>query len=290
MIRFGRDPLKRTLLCAALTAALLISLIALSACSCANSVFGSVSPSPEPDEEPPAVAEQTESQTPETASPTPSAEPTESVEPTESPEPTKPLGPSVPWCDPADDEFFSDAAFMGNSLMNGFELYTGLTTPDYYTATSMSVIGAQSTLCVTLDNGTVGTMVDALCQKPYAKIYIFLGINEIGLAVEDFIASYATMLDTVIAAQPECDIYIMSLTPVSQAKDASGQVFNMTRIYAYNTALYELAAQKGVYYLDLVTPLAGADGFLPADKTFDGVHFTADLYQVWLEYVRTHHV
>lgn len=290
MIRFGRIPSKKTLLGVTLAAVLIISLIALPACSCGAIHPADETASPGQDEQPPTVALQSDPPSTETVSLPESSEPTENPEPVESPEPTKPLGPSVPWCDPADDEFFSDAAFMGNSLMNGFELYTGLTTPDYYTATSMTVIGAQSTVCVTLDNGTAGTMVDGLCQKPYGKIYILLGINEIGLNVDDFIASYSTMLDTIIAAQSDCDIYVMSLTPVSRAKDSSGEVFNMTRIYSYNTALFELAAEKGVYYLDLVTPLVGQDGFLPADKTFDGVHFTADLYQVWLEYVRTHHV
>lgn len=210
-----------------------------------------------------------------------------SPSPTPSPESK---GPDVPEREAASDDFFADSAFMGNSLMDGFRLFSGLTTCDYYAATSMTVVAADSSACITLDNGNAGTLVDGLLQKPYGKIYILLGINEIGYDVDTFIDLYGKMLDTIIAGQPDADIYIMGLTPVSAAKSAGSDTFNMTRITSYNTALYELAAQKGCYYLDLVDALAGDDGFLPADVTTDGVHFSAEVYKQWLDYVKTHYV
>ena len=223
--------------------------------------------------------------------PSESNDPEDIETPDNSPSPSPDLtGPDIPLRDePADDEFFSDAAFMGNSLMNGFELYSGLTTPDYYTATSMSVIGATSTYCVALDNGNSGTMVDGLTQKPYGKIYILLGINEISMNVDAFIESYGAMLDTIRAAQPDCDIYIMGISPVSAAKSSSSE-YNMTNINKFNEALYQLAADKGCYYMDLVGALADETGYLPASETPDGVHFSVKIYQIWLEYVRTHYI
>ena len=211
----------------------------------------------------------------ETASPSPSAE--------------ELTGPDLAEKEPVDDEYFSDAAFMGNSLMDGFRLFSGLTTCDYYAATSMTVVGATTKVCVTLDNGAQGTLVDGLTQKPYGKIYILLGINEIGFEVQTFIDYYSAMLDTIIAAQPDCDIYIMGITPVSAAKSSSGEVFNMTRITEYNTALRQLAEDKGCYYMDLVSALAGPDGYLPASESTDGVHLSVKMYQAWLAYVKTHY-
>ena len=213
------------------------------------------------------------------------------IEQTATPSPSEEVAapPDLSAREAKDDEFFSDAAFMGNSLMDGFKLFSGLTTCDYYAATSMTVVAATTKACITLDSGAAGTLVDGLSQKPYGKIYILLGINEIGFDVETFIDYYSTMLDTIIAAQPDCDIYIMGITPVSAAKSASGEVFNMTRITEYNTALHQLAADKGCYYMDLVSALAGPDGYLPASETSDGVHFSTNVYQAWLDYVRTHY-
>ena len=208
-----------------------------------------------------------------------------------SPSPTEPAvaAPDLAARDPVDDSYFADAAFMGNSLMDGFRLFSGLTTCDYYAATSMTVVGATSKACITLDNGNAGTLVDGLIQKPYGKIYILLGINEIGFDTKTFIDYYSAMLDTIIAAQPNCDIYIMGITPVSKTKSDGSTTFNMTRINEYNTALRQLAADKGCYYMDLVSALAGPDGYLPSSETTDGVHFSAKVYQTWLDYVKTHY-
>ncbi len=220
----------------------------------------------------------------------PSAESQAPVSASPSPEAAKPAGPDVPERTAATDDYFSDAAFMGNSLMDGFRLFSGLTTCDYYAATSMTVIGADTKECIKLNNGNPGTLVDGLIQKPYGKIYILLGINEIGSNIDTFIDQYGKMLDKIIAAQPNCNVYIMGLTPVSAVKSASSDIFNMTRINQYNTALRQLAAEKGCYYLDLVSALAGSDGFLPSSVTSDGVHFAAPEYKVWLNYIRTHYI
>ena len=201
----------------------------------------------------------------------------------------KPAGPDLSEREAVSDDFFSDAAFMGNSLMDGFRMFSGLTTCDYYAATSMTVAGAASKDCITLQDGSKGTLIDGLMQKSYGKIYILLGINEIGYEVQTFIDLYAKMLDTIIEGQPDCDIYIMGLTPVSSAKSASSDTFNMTRIKEYNTALHQLAADKGCYYIDLVSALAGDDGYLPANETTDGVHFSAEVYKTWLNYIKTHY-
>lgn len=230
--------------------------------------------------EPPAV----------TTSPNLSGEEIFTPDPTASQSPEVSRGPDVPEQERMEDEFFADAAFMGNSLMDGFRLFSGLTTCDYYAATSMTVLGADENVCITLDNGNAGTLVDGLLQKPYGKIYILLGINEIGYDVDTFIGYYGTLLDTIKAGQPDCDIYIMGLTPVSAAKSSGSDTFNMTRINSYNEALYKLAGEKNCFYLDLVSALAGEDGYLPADVTTDGVHFSAAVYQQWLEYVRTHYI
>lgn len=236
---------------------------------------------PEIDVAPPAV----------TTKPSVSGDPIVPQDASASPSPSVPaFSPDVPEQTAAEDDFFSDAAFMGNSLMDGFRLFSGLTTCDYYAATSMTVLGADENVCITLDNGNSGTLVDGLLQKPYGKIYILLGINEIGYDVDTFIGYYSTLLDTIKAGQPDCDIYVMGLTPVSAAKSAGSDTFNMTRINSYNEGLYELAAEKGCYYLDLVSALAGSDGYLPADVTTDGVHFSAEVYQQWLGYVKTHYV
>ena len=75
---------------------------------------------------------------------------------------------------------------------------------------------------------------------------------------------------------------------MSAAKSAQG-TFTMERVLAYNEKLLELAQEREMWYLDLVEALADDTGYLPANVTTDGVHFTAEEYAVWLEYLRTHY-
>jgi len=204
--------------------------------------------------------------------------------------PPRPPGPDVPARDMIGDDFFSDAAVIGNSLVDGFRLYSGLDTCDIFAATSLSVFGLDSARSFNLRGGGAGTVYEALASKSYGKVYILLGINEIGSNTASFIDTYAGMLDRIVALQPDADIYIMSLTPVSAAKSSSNSTFTKARVTEYNAALYELAKEKACFYIDLVEALGDEDGYLPARVSWDGVHFEASHYRVWADYLRTHYV
>ena len=174
------------------------------------------------------------------------------------------------------DDYFNDAAIVGNSLVEGLRMYAKLGTLTYFSGTSMSVASAMK------------TEIPKLTQKQYAKIYIELGINELSSDASGFKAQYGKMLDTIKAAEPDAKIYLISILPVSQEKDSGGQ-FTIERVKAFNTAIYELAQEKECYYMDVYSALLGSDGYLPADETWDGVHLTPDTYGVWETYMRTHY-
>ena len=187
----------------------------------------------------------------------------------------------------ADDSFFANTAILGNSLIEGLRAYAGLKTVDFYSGTSMSVTSAMNSKKVLLNNGAYGTQLDAMAQKQYDKVYIELGINEIGGSVDSFINLYGSILDKIKNAQPNADIYIMAITPTS--RDKTGTSFSRERVIMYNDALYKLAGERECYYLDVFTPFADSEGYLPKSDTWDGVHFTAAKYKDWEEIIRTYY-
>ena len=196
-------------------------------------------------------------------------------------------GPDLTKQDEQDDSFFENAAILGNSLVDGLRLYSNMKSINYFCGTSVSVVSATKTRNMQLKNGQVGTLVQALCQEPHDKIYIELGINEIGSDVDYFIGLYGDMLDTIIEAQPDADIYILSILPVTKSKSDSSTVFNMTRVNMYNEALHKLAEEKQCYYMDICSALQGDDGYLPSDWSGNGVHLHAQYYSVWENCMRT---
>lgn len=210
--------------------------------------------------------------------------------PEPTPEPTEPprLGPDLPALYPVDDSYFEDAAFFGNSLMVGLKLYGGLEAGDFIAGTSANVVNVGQ--MSPEGTGETRSMLDLLCARPYGKIYLHLGINEIGFDTDYFAQLYGQLIDRIQAKQPDAAIIITSLTPVTASKSAQGETFSQTRVLRYNEALHQLAEDKGCYYLDLVSALAGPDGFLPADASTDGVHLTPEMYEVWADWMRTHYV
>lgn len=174
----------------------------------------------------------------------------------------------------AEDAFFSDAAMLGNSLVDGMMLCSKLKM-DFYGGTSLTVYRNR---------------LDELLKKQYGKVYIQLGINELGGSKDDFINAYRKIIEKIQGTMPEADIYIMAITPVTRQKDAGG-VFTMKRIGEFNDALYALAGETGCWYLDSCTLLCDGSGYLPeAYGGWDGSpHLSVDGYLAWAELIRTYY-
>lgn len=237
---------------------------------------------------PPAVApEASVTEKPVETPPPPTEKPVETVPPEE---PPAPAGPDLEEQPRMDDEFFADAAFLGNSLMRGLELWGKLPTADYYAVTSATVTSVDTAKNFDLPDGTKATQLDALCAREYGKVYILLGVNEIAFPTDYFIGLYAGILDKLAEAEPGAEIYIMSLSPVTARKSADGSPYTEEKVLEYNAALYALAAERGCWYVDNIDALAGEDGYLPPDYAQeDGVHLWPSKYPLWADYLRTHY-
>jgi hypothetical protein len=186
-----------------------------------------------------------------------------------------------------DDEWFSDAAFIGDSLTHGLSLYGGLKTPDYYYSTGVSLYSVNTAEFET-PSGPDTKLCDALTKNRYGKIYILLGINQLGSNTDRYYADYAALIDTIRAYQPEAEIYLQSILPVSRVKDAGSTVFTKDRVLLFNEVIKKLAIEKNTKYVNIHERFADENGFLPAEKTWDGVHLNSVCYEDWVGYLKTH--
>lgn len=175
------------------------------------------------------------------------------------------------------NDYFTDAAFIGNSLVDGLKLFSGLTTADYYSKTGLSVYNVKE------------EVLEEMKDKKYHKVYIELGINEITFEEDYFKRLYGEMIDEIRKIQPSTDVYIMSLLPVTAEESVSSTSFNKENIQKYNKILKTLAGEKGCYYLNVYSALVNEEGNLPSDMSWDGIHLTADGYGLWENYIRTHY-
>ncbi len=214
--------------------------------------------------------------------PDPALRPTPAPTPVPTPEPTPaPVPPDLPEPpEPAPEGHFASTAFLGNSLVNGLSLYDYggvLAGADFYTENSMTVLG-------------IGPKAAQLEGKSYDRVYIGLGMNELAYDRETIRARFAELIATLRAQDPDRVICLMAVTPVSRNKSAGSSSVNIDLVRSFNEMLYDVAAAEGVWYLDVYAALADDEGYLPADVTPDGVHFSPSYYERWLDLLKTRYL
>lgn len=197
---------------------------------------------------------------------------------------------SVPESAEVESSYFDDAVFIGNSRTEGFKLYSGLSNAQYYTAIGLMVDTIFTKPYAAVDGKKVPIM-EALKTAEFSKVYIMLGMNELGWVYGSVYQEYyGRIIDAIREINPDAVIYIQSILPVSAEKSESDQIYNNGRINEFNGLLRELAEEKEVYYVDVAQAVSDENGCLPEGGSFDGVHLTPEYCGKWRDYLKTHTV
>ncbi len=190
-----------------------------------------------------------------------------------------------------DDDYFSDALFIGNSRTVGLALYGSM--PDdvtFYATEGMNIYDLTSSSAqIPPNSGPKVSYESLLSTEKFGKVYIMLGINDLGTGTsQSFAEYYKGIIDRIHAAQPDAIIYIQSIINISAARHAQGDLISNDNINEKNALLKELANNEYIFYLDVNEPLRDANGFLNSEYTSDGIHLGGGSLSLWEDYLYTH--
>lgn len=189
---------------------------------------------------------------------------------------------------PVNDQYFEDALFIGDSRVEGLQLYGNIKSATYYTAKGLTVTELLTKPFVKTPDGKK-TLEAMLTEHAFSKIYIKLGVNELGWPYpEKFAEAYGKLLDKVIELEPNALIYVQSILPVTAKKAADGNVYTNTKIDLFNEHIAELCRERGLVYLNVREAVMDENGALPEDATGDGIHLNKKYCGLWCDYLRTH--
>ena len=199
-----------------------------------------------------------------------------------------------PVCGQVDLDYFADAAFLGDSLTEGFTEYkinlSGALICGYVGTSPSGIVNR-----TTLKHPERGQEIalDVLAAAQPQKLYLLLGTNALTTTGGDdqFINYYSVMLDQLRQTLgEECVIYVQSIPPVRPEATQSRPGLTSDRLRAINERLALLAEEKGCCYLDLWEALADEEGNLKSELAeADGVHLKSGKgYGAWVNYLRTH--
>jgi lysophospholipase L1-like esterase len=130
---------------------------------------------------------------------------------------------------------------------------------------------------------------EALSREQFGKIYIMLGLNEIGTGTDEyFTEAYQAVIDRIRELQPDAIIYIQGIMHVTERKSSVDKNFNNVNIDRRNEALSQLADNQTIFYIDMNEAVDDGNGNMEGSLSFDDVHLKASSYQLWYDYLLKH--
>ena len=208
---------------------------------------------------------------------------------TKKPETTEPVttkAPDTTKAPQSNEEYFSDALFLGDSRTVGFYLYAKIPGATYFARTSMNVYNVFDDKVSETKDTSSYNLAELLSAKKFGKIYILLGINEIGYSYSSVVNNYSTVIDYIRQYQPDAKIIIQSNMHVTKKKsDSNPNTFSNSRIDELNRRLSALADNKKIFYLGFEEIFDDASGAMSAEYSGDGVHLYAKCYKLWRDWI-----
>lgn len=186
--------------------------------------------------------------------------------------------------------YFDDALFVGDSITEGIKLYDVMNNATVLSSTGVNLNSLYTKEAITRADGSKVPILTASKDYSPGKIYLMMGVNSLLSDEDSFRAAYANVVDTLTGQHPDAIFYIQSILPVTaDYEKRANAVTDNAKIDRYNDILMELAAEKGVFYLDVAEVFKDEEGCLPNSASpKDGIHFGSSWYRKWFDYLRTH--
>ncbi|MBQ8006330.1 MAG: hypothetical protein IJ245_01675 [Lachnospiraceae bacterium] len=188
-----------------------------------------------------------------------------------------------------DESYFTDALFIGDSRLQGFGFWSGIPAT-YYCATGFHVYKYETTNVVQTENGKV-PIFDAMPYDAFTKVYIKVGLNELGYGTEEnFEKTYAELIAKIREYEPRAIIFVHAILPVTAEKSNTDKAHNNANIAARNAALEQFAKEQKAYFIDAGPALSDAEGNLRPEMTSDGIHLKPEYMKLWRDFLCEHGV
>lgn len=192
-----------------------------------------------------------------------------------------------------DNDYFDDAVFIGDSRTVGMYEYGGLQeSSTFYASTGLTIYKMFDAKIVPVP-GTKKkiTVEEALTEKQFSKIYLMIGINEMGTGtVDSFMEAYGEAVEHLQELQPGAIIYLQAIMKVTAERSQQGDYITNEGIDERNVRIAQLADDQKTFYLDVNPLICDETGGMVASYTYDGVHLKAQYIPIWLDFLKEHAV
>ncbi|RZT01241.1 GDSL-type esterase/lipase family protein [Cuneatibacter caecimuris] len=193
------------------------------------------------------------------------------------------------------EQFWSDTAFVGDSIIAGFGLYLRgsgqqmLGNPTIIALTGYSLNDAllpAGRVSHPIYQGQEHTIFEALALRQPSRIVLSFGINDLGMnSVAQIVSNYDTTIKRIRQICPDAEIYVVSCTYVFKGREGGNRT--NANIRELNRRMEQYGEENQVGFINLAPYLADENGCLYSGYTTDFyVHQNDNAYRTWVQVLR----
>lgn len=184
-----------------------------------------------------------------------------------------------------DKSYFDDALFIGDSRMVGLREYSGLDNSTFYAVEGLTVYKLFGNAFIE-SGGSKVTLESALSKRKFGKIYLMVGINELGTGtLSYFTETYRQSVARIRELQPDALIFIQGILCVTAERSDTDEYVNNRNIRERNAALSQLADGVKSFYIDVNEVMCDKNGDLNKAYTWDSCHLLGRYYELWTAFL-----
>ena len=158
----------------------------------------------------------------------------------------------------------------------------------YYASIGLTVYDMFDTPIVE-ENGAKITIEEALSKHQFGKVYLMIGINEMGTGtVDSFMKKYEEAVNHIRELQPDALIFLQGIMYVKQEKSETDPIFNNPAIKERNDRIAMLANNHDIFYIDVNEVVTDETGNLNPEYTYDEIHLLGKYYSLWTDFLLKH--
>lgn len=181
-------------------------------------------------------------------------------------------------------EYFKDTLFIGDSRTAGLRQFGYFETADFFATPGLSVYSIPQTKVEVGDLGKI--KLEALLeQKEYTKIYVMLGMNELGYRFPQTVEKYRNFIEDLQDWEPCAQLFLCANLHVTSTRSHNDKFFNNENINKINLEIQTLAEEKELVFLDINELFDDENGDLDKEIASDDSHVTVENYIVWCDWI-----
>ena len=174
----------------------------------------------------------------------------------------------------------ADIVMLGNSITNGGDWHEIFNLPNIK------------------NRGIISDIIQGMYDRvdPYIaghpkKLFLLGGVNDIShhLSADSIASAIGKLCDYIMAKSPSTKLYLQSVFPFNNSFKRYRNLIGTEQVQIdLNRILVEMAAKKGITYIDVVPALVDEEGNLRREFTADGLHLNTSGYKAWAEVLAPH--